>query len=338
MDTIRMQLKTLNRQQGLYSKTKTMMKNNLIALLDQTYPGVNALFDSPVREDGSQKWVDFATAFWHVDCVRNMSLTAFAERYRKWCKRHGYNFSQSKAVEVHTGAQDLIAMLPKDALTKTMVRQAIDALNAVSASLERLKAEMQALAAQLPEYPVVMAMHGVGDSLGPQLMAELGDVARFLVRYLPGEKQACDKRHQPPAPIKGTIYRLIVTAQQPGAIYNPIFSRQNRLQQNPVVVRVIFQIGILYDYDVTGGARYSLTHRISLPPVCRQPEIPNAGIRILRLGFLHLPFRIVGGAIVNHPYLFFHSGRKLRAYNLFQNPEDGSGLIISRYYYGEFLY
>ena len=73
-------------------------------------------------------------------------------------------------------------MLPKDALTKTMVRQAIDALNAVSASLERLKAEMQALAAQLPEYPVVMAMHGVGDSLGPQLMAELGDVARFTHR------------------------------------------------------------------------------------------------------------------------------------------------------------
>ena len=135
MDTIRMQLKTLNWQQSLYAKTKTMMKNNLIALLDQTYPGVNALFDSPVREDGSQKWVDFATAFWHVDCVRNMSLTAFAERYRKWCKRHGYNFSQSKAVEVHTGAQDLIAML-LDALTKTMVRQAIDALNAVSASLE----------------------------------------------------------------------------------------------------------------------------------------------------------------------------------------------------------
>ena len=182
MDTIRMQLKTLNRQQSLYTKTKTMMKNNLIALLDQTYPGVNALFDSPVREDGSQKWVDFATTFWHVDCVRNMSLTAFAERYRKWCKRHGYNFSQSKAVEVHAGAQDLIAMLPRDALTKTMVRQAIDALNAISASMERLKAEMQALAAQLPEYPVVMAMHGVGDSLGPQLVAELGDVTRFTHR------------------------------------------------------------------------------------------------------------------------------------------------------------
>ena len=65
-------------------------------------------------------------------------------------------------------AQDLIAMLPKDALTKTMIRQAIDALNAVSKSLEQLKAEMRTLAAKLPEYPVVMAMRGVGDSLGPQ--------------------------------------------------------------------------------------------------------------------------------------------------------------------------
>ena len=37
MDTIRMHLKTLNRQQSLYTKTKTMMKNNLIALLDKSF-------------------------------------------------------------------------------------------------------------------------------------------------------------------------------------------------------------------------------------------------------------------------------------------------------------
>lgn len=32
------------------------MKNNLIALLGQTYPGVNALSDSPAHEDGSQNF------------------------------------------------------------------------------------------------------------------------------------------------------------------------------------------------------------------------------------------------------------------------------------------
>ena len=34
-------------------------------------------------------------------------------------------------------------------------------------------------AASLPEYPVVMEMFGVGSTLGPQLMAEIGDVRRF---------------------------------------------------------------------------------------------------------------------------------------------------------------
>ncbi len=182
MDKIRYQLKTLNRQCNLYTKTKTMMKNNLIALLDQTYPGVNALFGSPVREDGTQKWVDFAASFWHVDCVRNMSPVAFTERYRKWCKRHGYNFSSDRAAGIHAGAKDQIAVMPKDDLTKMLIRQAIVSLNAVSKTVEQMKAEMLQLAAQLPEYPVVMGMHSVGDSLGPQLMAEIGDVTRFARR------------------------------------------------------------------------------------------------------------------------------------------------------------
>lgn len=73
-------------------------------------------------------------------------------------------------------------MFPKDALTKTMIWQAVDALNAVSRSLEQLRLEMRTLAAQLPEYSIVMAMRGVGDSLGPQLMAEIGDVTRITHR------------------------------------------------------------------------------------------------------------------------------------------------------------
>lgn len=39
---------------------------------------------------------------------------------------------------------------------------------------------MSRLAALLPEYPVVMSMFGVGESLGPQLMAEIGDIQRFV--------------------------------------------------------------------------------------------------------------------------------------------------------------
>lgn len=82
MDELHTQLKTMNRQFDFYTKHKTAMNNNLIALIDQTYPGANTYFDSPAREDGSQKWVDFLDTYWHVDCVRKMSLQAFTDHYQ----------------------------------------------------------------------------------------------------------------------------------------------------------------------------------------------------------------------------------------------------------------
>ncbi len=125
MDTIRYQLKTLNRQFQLASKNRTACSNNLIALLEQSYPGVRSLFSSPVRSDGSQKWVDFVDTFWHVDCVAKLSQNAFTDRYQKWCKRHGYNFSPAKASEIHETARTLFPLVPKSETTKLLVREAV---------------------------------------------------------------------------------------------------------------------------------------------------------------------------------------------------------------------
>ena len=77
MDELRSQLKTINRQFDFYMKHKSAMKNNLIGLINLTYPGANTYFDCPARKDGGQKWVDFLDTYWHVDCVRRMSLHAF---------------------------------------------------------------------------------------------------------------------------------------------------------------------------------------------------------------------------------------------------------------------
>ena len=154
----------------------------LIALLDQTFPGSNDFFDSPARSDGSQKWVDFIHTYWHVDCVRSKSLEAFTQHYQNWCKRKGYNFSAQKAQEVYHLSSDLIAVFPKDANTKMLIRQAVAILNTASTTVESLRLEMDKTASTLPEYPIVMAMNGVGPNLGPQLMAEIGDVTRFTHR------------------------------------------------------------------------------------------------------------------------------------------------------------
>ena len=67
-------------------------------------------------------------------------------------------------------------------MTKLLVQQAVKQLNTISALVEQLRAEMNRLASELPEYPIVMTMCGVGPSLGPQIMAEIGDVTRFAHR------------------------------------------------------------------------------------------------------------------------------------------------------------
>ena len=181
-DEIRSQLKTMNRQFDFYMEQRTAMKNNLIAILDQTYSGVNDFFDSPVRKDGSQKWIDFAYTFWHVDIVRSMSLEEFSSSYKGWCKANGYNFSQTKAKEVYDASLDLIAVLPMDGITQILVQQAIDTLKATSQTVESFRLKMDEIASRLPEYPVVIDMYGVGHTLGPQLIAEIGDVTRFEKR------------------------------------------------------------------------------------------------------------------------------------------------------------
>ncbi len=179
MDEIRYNLKTLNRQFQLASKQHTASANNLIALLERSFAGIRKLFDSPPKEDGHQKWVDFVNEYPHADCVRGMSRKKFTKSYQKWCKDKKYQFSEQKAAEIHAFAQKVCVLVPASELNRLMVQQAAEQLTAISKSVETYRVEMDKLAAQLPEYPVVMGMYGVGKSLGPQLMAEIGDIGRF---------------------------------------------------------------------------------------------------------------------------------------------------------------
>jgi len=182
MDNTRTQLKTLNSQFSFFMKQKVAAKANLIALLDNTYPGVNRLFNSPAREDGSEKWVDYAYSFWHVDCVRQIGLKAFTERYKAFCKKHHYIFQPSKPEELFNASKELIAVFPKEKTYKLLIQQSIQQLNLASAHIEQLRKEMNELASTLPEYETVMSMYGVGKTYGPQLIAELGDISRFTHR------------------------------------------------------------------------------------------------------------------------------------------------------------
>ena len=51
-------LKSFNRQYNQYTKLKVMLKNNLISILDQTFPGANTLFTTPARKPPQGKQTD----------------------------------------------------------------------------------------------------------------------------------------------------------------------------------------------------------------------------------------------------------------------------------------
>lgn len=142
------------------------MKNNLISLLDTVFPDVNRLFSSPARVDGSEKWVDFIETFWHCKCVCGISQPAFEKKYRKWRQKLHYSFSTEKAIDIYGSACGHIGVLPKNETTHVLVKQAVSQLKATSSALAELKKE-------------IMQMFGVSPALGPQLLAEIGDVRRF---------------------------------------------------------------------------------------------------------------------------------------------------------------
>lgn len=124
----RLLLKNCYRQYQQYSKVQTMLKNNLISLLDAVFPEVNRLFNSSPRADGSEKWVDFVSTFWHCQCVSTLPLKSFSARYLKWCRKHGYYFSQEKAFEIHSKAKNCIGVMPRNETTKLLVQQQLHSL------------------------------------------------------------------------------------------------------------------------------------------------------------------------------------------------------------------
>ena len=63
-----------------------------------------------------------------------------------------------------------------------LIRQAVTMLNTASQTVEILRLKMDQTAATLPEYPVVMAMNGVGHHLAHSLWLRSGTLPAFTHR------------------------------------------------------------------------------------------------------------------------------------------------------------
>ena len=117
--------------------------------------------------------------FPHRDCVAKLSLSIFKRKYQRWCEKSSYHYCINKAKEIHCFARETVAGVPLNESVSSMVKQAATFLNSSLENSNALITEMNRISALLPEYETVMNMFAVGETVGPQLMAEIGDPRRF---------------------------------------------------------------------------------------------------------------------------------------------------------------
>ena len=142
-----------------------VLVNNLIALTDETFPGVDNLFGKTPRQDGHQKWIDFIKNYWHKDCITKKSLKAFDTSYKKWCSKNGYYYQANTVTDIYQLASESIVSMPYNANTELIITETANELISLIDTLEKLRKEMNRIVSQFPEYPAVLSLHGVGTTL-----------------------------------------------------------------------------------------------------------------------------------------------------------------------------
>ena len=175
-----LELRLLGRQYRQYMKFRVENVLALANMLDQTMPGIKTLLSDWNKYTGKDKLADFAYDYWHFDNITKKSEKQFLESYSKWAKKKGYRQNESKAKQIYALAKEGIPTLPSSTpSTKMLVQESVKIVREVDNTLTQILSRMQELAKTLPEYPVVRAMSGVGDTLAPRIIAEIGDVRRF---------------------------------------------------------------------------------------------------------------------------------------------------------------
>ena len=175
----RAELKALGMQ---YHKTMKTRKDRYLVLesiIDQTLPGIGGILNDYDKHTGKDKKSDFVYDFYHADKITVYSEKRFCDRYSSWSKKKGYRYSEDEARQLYSIAKDSIPTLPPSENTKLIVQDAVRILREVDASLYDILTRMNEIAKSLPEYTTVMEMKGVGISIGPRLIAEIGDPRRF---------------------------------------------------------------------------------------------------------------------------------------------------------------
>ena len=172
-------LRFLARQYDQRMGTLTTNKVFLINLLDETMPGITKLLSLTTRDPETSLTMLFIKRFKSYDRIKKMGRTRFLDSYNKLARKSRNRRAYGYGLAIYELAVNSITTRGENEFTLAAQDQCVDLVSESQKAADAIILNMQTLAETLPEYTVLRSMAGVGDRLGPLILAEIGDIRRF---------------------------------------------------------------------------------------------------------------------------------------------------------------
>ena len=172
-------LKFLSRQYNQRINLVSKLKVQLLDLLDQTMPGITKILQLKSRTPETCTLLLFVKRFKSFDEITRIGKTRFLSAYAALMKKTSDRYAPNKGLSVYELASGSITTRGDDPYIWSAQEQCINLLAASQNAADETIGQMQNIVETIPEYKVLRAMNGVGDRLGPIILAEIGDIRRF---------------------------------------------------------------------------------------------------------------------------------------------------------------
>ena len=172
-------LKFLSRQYQQRISFVSTLKVQLINMLDQTMTGITKAFALKSRDPEKCALLLFIKRYKSFDEIQRIGKTRFLSTYATLMKKTPDKYAPKKGLEIYELARDSITTRGEDPYIWGAQDQCVELLATAQNAADEIITQMQNIAQTIPEYKVLRAMNGVGDRLGPVILAEIGDIRRF---------------------------------------------------------------------------------------------------------------------------------------------------------------
>ena len=145
----------------------------------QTMPGITSLLPLKSRDPDNCVLLRFIKRFKSFEMIRKMGKTRFLESFQLLVRKTKDRCAGTKGLRIYELALNSVTTRGDNPLMAMTQEQCVALISTSQKAADEINLQMRTIAETLPEYKVLRAMAGVGDRLGPVILAEIGDVRRF---------------------------------------------------------------------------------------------------------------------------------------------------------------